>query len=103
VSEALLSRTTASLCWRPLRGLVVLAAVLATWWPAPAEAHALLLRSEPAAGVVSPADQPPRAVVLSFSEPVDIAALSGVSVLDGEGRRVDHLDAHLASDDPRQV
>jgi copper transport protein len=86
-----------------LRVLLALAAVLTACRPSPAGAHALLLRSEPAAGVVSQADQPPKAVVLWFSEPVDIAAFGAISVLDGDGRRVDHLDAHLASDDPRQV
>ena len=89
--------------WRPLRVLLLLTAALVASRPSPAAAHALLLRSEPAAGVVSPADRPPTTVTLWFSELVDITALTGVAVIDGEGRRVDHLDAHLADGDPRQV
>jgi len=86
-----------------LRVLLLLTAALVASPPSPAVAHALLLRSEPAAGVVGPAERPPTSVVLWFSEPVDTTALSGIAVLDGEGRRVDHLDTHLAADDPRQV
>src|ERR671933_1218040 len=85
------------------RPLLLLAAVLVAARPEPAAAHALLLRSEPAAGVVGAAEQPPKTVVLWFSEPVDVTAAGGVAVLDGEGRRVDHLDAHAAADDPRRV
>src|SRR5919202_2962396 len=85
------------------RPLLLLTAVLVASRPSPAAAHALLLRSEPAAGVVSPADRPPTRLTLWFSESVDVAAFAGIAVIDAEGRRVDHLDAHLAADDPRQV
>jgi copper transport protein len=88
---------------RILRLVLAVSAILLAAHPSPVAAHALLLRSEPAAGVVGAADQPPKTVVLWFSEPVDVTASGGIAVLDTEGRRVDHFDAHAAAADPRQV
>src|ERR1051326_4508271 len=70
--------------------------------PAPVSAHALLLRTDPAAGVVGPADQPPAHVSLWFSEAVDVD-FNAVVVIDSGGKRVDQFDAHIAGNDPRQI
>ena len=69
--------------------------------PLPASAHALLLRTDPAAGVVGPDDQPPARISLWFSEPVDVD-FNAIVVIDRDGKRVDQLDAHVA-EDPRRV
>ncbi len=58
---------------------------------APADAHADLQSSSPAAGSVLPS--PPRAVSLQFSESVSLVPRS-VVVLDERGDRVDSADAH---------
>lgn len=58
---------------------------------APADAHADLQSSSPAAGSVLPS--PPRAVSLQFSEAVSLVPRS-VVVLDERGDRVDSADAH---------
>jgi copper transport protein len=65
-----------------------------------AAAHALLARSEPAAGVALSAA--PSVVRLWFSEPVQVSP-SRVAVLDSDNRRVDRLDAHVSDSDPREV
>src|SRR5258708_2938179 len=88
--------------WRGLRLFGALAALEVAFSPTPASAHALLLATTPAAGTVSPADSPPRVVSLQFSEPIEVA-FNAIAVLDSGGRRVDRLDAHAASEDPRRV
>lgn len=67
---------------RWIRSLTALA-LLTT--PAPAAAHPSLLQSAPAAGVV--ADQPPRSIVLSFTEPVEPEG-SAVRLVGPRGRRL---------------
>jgi copper transport protein len=79
----------------------LLMGILVTAGP-PVEAHALLLRSDPAPGIAMPADQAPSRVSLWYSEPVDVT-FNGVAVLDSANRRVDHLDARVAPDDARRV
>jgi copper transport protein len=70
------------------RGLVVAAAagLLVTLVGAPAAAHALLRRSDPAAGALL--QQAPPRVVLTFTEPPD-PSLSLIHVLDENGRDVE--------------
>lgn len=63
--------------------VVTIAAVLLL--PVTAEAHALVVRSEPAAG--SALAQVPRAVVITFSEAPEIGQ-SSIVVVDGSGRTV---------------
>jgi copper transport protein len=65
-----------------------------------AAAHALLVRSDPAAGVAL--STAPSVVRLWFSEPIQ-ASPSGIVVLDSAGQRADRLDAHVSEDDPREV
>ena len=65
-------------------------------------AHALLDRSEPAAGAAFAADRAPKRLSLWFTEPVE-ARFNAVAVLDGNNRRVDHLNAHTAAADPSRV
>jgi copper transport protein len=79
--------------------LLALGALAAT--AAPTWAHASLVGSTPRAGgrVV----ESPRAVVLRFSEPVDIVNRSDVSVVDHNGQRVDTNAARTAAGDPRRV
>jgi copper transport protein len=66
-----------------LLGLVLLTVVLAA---SPAHAHAALLETTPANRVV--VQDPPREVVLRYSEPV-ATSLEAVKVLDPNGERVD--------------
>ena len=63
-----------------LRLAVLLALCVA---PALCEAHALLERSEPAAGVVIAVDRAPRSISLWFSEPVAVSS-NAIAVLNGE-------------------
>jgi copper transport protein len=65
-----------------------------------AAAHALVVRSEPAAGVALGAA--PSVVRLWFSEPVQVSP-AGVAVLGDQGERVDRLDAHVSNGDAREV
>ena len=70
---------------RALAGTIVgLAIVVAT--AGPASAHAVLLRSEPSPQTT--VKEPPEAVRLRFSEPVEVA-FGAVRVFDVDGKRVD--------------
>ena len=81
-----------------LLGLAAGALLAAT--PTAASAHAVLVRTEPGAGVVVPAEHRLTVVSLWLSEPV---APAEVVVLDGNGRRLDRQDAHSAPDDARTI
>ena len=78
--------------------MLAVALVLAV--PAPAAGHALLRTTEPAAEAIL--EQPPRQVVLRFSEAVE-AAFGAVRVFDTEGRRIDDGRARHEPGDPRTV
>jgi methionine-rich copper-binding protein CopC len=68
----------------------------------PALAHATLLGSTPAARARG-VEESRTAVVLRFSEPVQILNRSDISVVNGRGRRVDTGAARTAAGDPRRV
>jgi methionine-rich copper-binding protein CopC len=78
-----------------LGGLLVMLAVLAR--PGSAEAHSLLVRSDPPQG--ARLRQPPTEVVAWFSEPLQ-PGVSTLWVLDGAGNRVDLGDARVGPEDP---
>jgi copper transport protein len=82
--------------------LLLLAAVLAycAWAVTPAQAHALLLRSNPPSNAVL--RQAPAQVELFFSESVQ-TGLSTVSVLDASGRSVDLGDVRVDPSDPTRL
>jgi copper transport protein len=95
--------------WRLLVALGVLAVLLAlatlppfgAGGPIPvASAHALLVRSDPAADQILRA--PPRAVRLWFSEDLN-AGSSMVVVVDTANREVDSRDSHLSASDSTQL
>ncbi len=71
--------------------ILVLAAALAVTWSMPVQAHAMLMRSIPAANAML-SKFPPR-VELFFSEAV-AGPLSQIQVLDVQGVRVDKGDVH---------
>ena len=80
--------------------LVPIAAAVLTLGAVPASAHAFLITASP--GVGTTVAQPPREVVIDFTEGVE-PLFSTIAVSDGAGGRVDigkpHLeggDAHLA-------
>ena len=66
-------------------------------WPPPAQAHANLSRSTPAADAVLP--QPPTRIALWFTEPIE-PGLSEIQVLDAAGGRVDDGNSVV---DPRDA
>src|SRR5579859_3061301 len=89
-----------------LLGALVLA--LACWWPAGpfhaaipvASAHAILVRSDPAADTVL--RTPPNRVRLWFSEDLNGNSSSAV-VVDAANRRVDSHDIEYPRSDPREM
>src|SRR5262245_62328866 len=83
--------------WRCL-GPAVLAALLTLVVAPTAEAHANLVRSEPAGGALL--DSPPDQVVLEFSEELD-PAFSRVQLLDGKNQLVDPGPGTIDSSAPR--
>ena len=85
-----------------VRRLVVpLAAVLlSSPWALPAAAHAVLVRSAPAARTTL-AEKPDR-VQLWFNERLE-PAFSSVSVWSAAGTQVDAGDARVAPDDPKRL
>src|SRR5437763_14950841 len=86
--------------WRQcLLVAAVVALSLTSAGSAVVHAHALLERSEPAAGTVAAADTPPDQISLWFSEPISVT-FNGISVLDADNRRVDGLDANVSPIDP---
>jgi copper transport protein len=70
--------------------------------PALCRAHALLERSEPAAGVVIATDHAPRSISLWFTEPVGVSS-NAIAVLNGDNGRVDRLNARLSAEEPARV
>ena len=65
--------------------------------PAPAEAHANLVESDPAVNSVLP--ESPDSVTIRFTEPLE-PELSEIRVLDAQGRRVDNGDSKVDPNDP---
>jgi methionine-rich copper-binding protein CopC len=80
-----------------LGSLVLALAVVA---PAPAEAHAVLVRSSPAGRAT--VSHPPGRVDLWFSEPLE-PAFSTVSVWSAGGAQVDGRDGAVDPADPKQL
>lgn len=77
-----------------------LAVCLTLLFPAVASAHAILLRSNPAAdSVLSIA---PRQVSMWFSEALN-PALSTAVVVNAQNKRVDNRDAHVSPNDPTEM
>ena len=68
--------------------------------PLPARAHAVLVRSIPAARAVLA--RPPERVQLWFSERLE-PAFSSAGVWSASGAQVDRRDARVNPDDPRQL
>ena len=79
--------------------LLALAALGAT--AVPAWAHAVLVGSTPRAGARM--QDSPTAVVLRFSEPVQVVNRSDVTVVTHQGQRVDNGAPRMAAGDPRRV
>lgn len=75
-------------------GLALLASL---WLAVGAAAHALLLRSEPAAGAALA--QSPERVIAWFSQELD-TGFSALQVVDGEGRQADSGDGGVDLNDP---
>jgi methionine-rich copper-binding protein CopC len=69
-------------------------------FPAPADSHPVLVRSNPAARAVL--SRPPARVQLWFSEPLE-PAFSTAGVWSASGAQVDARDARVDPDDPRQL
>src|SRR2546421_7243904 len=84
--------------WLPVVVLGSLSLLL--FFPTPALAHAVLLRSDPARNAVL--STPPQMLRLWFSERLD-PVLSSVMVVDEHNRRVDQQDAHVSSTDPQEL
>lgn len=87
-------------CWRPIRGVVVIAAAVgqALLFPTIVAAHAVLLRATPSSS--ESLAQAPQLVQLLFSEPLD-PVFSHVQVMDAGGQQVDSGDSHLDRQDDR--
>lgn len=77
-----------------------LALCLTLMFPAIASAHAILLRSDPAKDSVL--SIPPRGVRMWFSEDLNPAFTTAV-VINGERARVDNHDAHVSSNDTKEM
>lgn len=73
---------------RRLLVLVALVAAVLAFGAAPAFAHASLEGTQPASGTEFPAGKPPKAVTITFNEPVTIPA-NAVQVLDKNGKAVE--------------
>jgi copper transport protein len=80
--------------------LLVIVALFSAWAVVPVHAHALLLRSNPAANAVLA--QAPAQVELYFSEAVE-PGLSTISVLDSNGKAVDLGDVRVDPNDPTRM
>ncbi len=85
---------------RRLLVAVLLALVLAFVFPGISQAHAILLRSDPAKDAVL--SVPPDQVRMWFSEDLN-PALSTAVVVNGANKRVDLRDASVSSNDPREM
>ncbi|MDP2659764.1 MAG: copper resistance protein CopC, partial [Dehalococcoidia bacterium] len=88
--------------FRLAAGLLLLAVLSAAGLvaPAPASAHASLVRSDPAPRSVL-AD-PPQRVTLWFAEPVE-PKFSEIRVLDSAGNRIDNGDMAVSPADPKSI
>ena len=85
--------------WRPmLAAVAALAALLSP--PGPVDAHAVLVRSAPAARAAV-ATAPDR-VILWFNERLE-PAYSSMSVWSAVGAQVDKKDARVEADDPKRL
>ncbi len=80
--------------------LLVIVSLYCAWAASPVSAHALLLRSNPAANADLP--KAPAQVELYFSEPVE-PGLSSIEVYDSKGRQVDLGDVRVDSSDPTRM
>ncbi len=86
--------------WRRLLVAVLLAVCLALVVPGTSEAHAILLRSDPAKGAVLPVA--PHQVRMWFSEDLN-PAVSTAAVVNGANQRVDERDAFVSPSDAREM
>ena len=68
--------------------------------PAPAESHAVLVKSVPAARAVL--GRPPSRVQVWFSERLE-PAFSSMAVWSASGAQVDKRDASVSAEDPKQL
>jgi methionine-rich copper-binding protein CopC len=84
---------------RPIVALSVLALAVATL-PVPADSHAVLVRSTPAARAVL--SHPPDRVRLWFNERLE-PAFSSATVWSESGARMDRQDVRVGPDDPNQL
>ena len=82
------------------RWLIVIVLLYSGWAAMPVRAHALLLRSNPAANAVL--QQPPVQVELFFSEALE-PQLSSIRVLDGNNVSVDADDVRIDPADPTRM
>jgi len=80
--------------------VAIIILLYAGWTVIPVSAHALLLRSNPAANAVL--DQPPIQVELFFSETLE-SKLSSITVIDSNGVTVDVGDSRVDPSDPTRV
>ncbi len=85
---------------RRVAWLILLVLLYSAWAVTPVLAHALLLRSNPAANAVL--EQPPVQVELFFSEPLE-AELSSIKVYDSNNLAVDAGDVRVDSSDPTRM
>ncbi|MEP7133682.1 MAG: copper resistance protein CopC [Chloroflexota bacterium] len=79
---------------------IVIVVIYSAWTVTSVSAHALLLRSNPAANAVL--DTPPVQVVLFFSEPLE-PKLSSISVIDSNSLIVDVGDVRVDPDDSKRM
>lgn len=86
--------------WRSLLVALLLAPSLLFFFPGTSKAHAVLLRSDPAANAVLPVA--PDLVRLWFSEDFN-ATLSTAVVVNEAGKHVDIGDAHVSQDDATEM
>lgn len=84
---------------RSITAVFLLALAVASL-PVPADSHAVLVRSIPAARAVL--SHPPDRVGLWFSEPLE-PAFSSAAVWSAAGARVDRQDTRVNPNDPKQL
>jgi copper transport protein len=79
---------------------VVIVLLYSAWAVTTVSAHALLMRSNPAANAVL--ETPPVQVEIFFSEPLE-PQLSSISVIDSDGLKVDAGDVRVDTSDPHRM
>src|SRR3954465_15932635 len=80
---------------------IVIGVALAGGWAAPtADAHAALVRSDPAAG--ASLETPPTEIRIWFAEPLE-ASYTGAELLDTEGAPVRGTTVTIAPDDDQEL